>query len=227
MTPVLLVLALLLMQSSPDLPDPRRRPVERVRTMEEADVDSLAPTTGARVPVRIEVLEGVPVPVREREAFLKGFRGAFQERELPTERVAKTTGAVKPGALLRNGLRLAEGEDEKGAWSARVRLEWFTPTDSGSVRVDSLARAGTGRGARVTVTVGWPEGPRAGPPPLPRTEWLRFPAGYAVDAAYYQQAGRQVGFLTLEAVQRAKGDLGDDRRLRLEDTRRITPAAGR
>ena len=227
MTPALLVLALLLMQASPDLPDPRRSPAERVHSMDEAEVDSLAPTTGARVPVRVEALEGVPTAAREREAFLRGFRGAFQERELPTERVARKTGALKPAPPLHNGLRLAEGDDEQGAWTARVRLEWFTPTDTASVGADSLGRAGTGRGARVTITVGWPEGPRPGPPALPRTERLRFPAGYAVDAAYYQQAGRQVGFLTLEAVQRARGDLGDDRRLRLEDTRRIDPAAER
>lgn len=227
MTRLFLLLGIVFLQISPEITGNLRGPVERPHTMEEADVDSLAPTTGTRVPVRVEALEGVPVAARERDAFLKGFRGAFLERELATEQVAKTTGAVKPGAVLRNGLRLAEGEDEKGAWTARVRLEWFTPADSGSVRLDSLARAWPGRGARVTVVVGWPEGPRAVPPEQTRTEWLRFPAGYVVDAAYYQQAGRQIAFLTLEAVQRATGDLGDDRRLRLEDTRRIPPLAAR
>ena len=104
----------------------------------------------------------------------------------------------------------------------RVRLEWFTPRDSAA---DSLARAWPGQGARVTVTADWPEGTRLAPPALPRTEWLRFPPGHPVDAAYYQHAGWQVGFLALEAVQRARGDLDDDQRLRLEDARRVTPAA--
>jgi hypothetical protein len=79
----------------------------------------------------------------------------------------------------------------------------------------------------VTITVGWPEESRGAPPARPRTEWLRFPAGHPVDAAYYQQAGRQVAFLVLEAVHRARGELGDDQRLRLEGARRITPAAAR
>ena len=224
MTRLLLLLGIVLLQISPDITGNPRNPVERPHNMDEAEVDSLMPTTGARVPVLVEALEGAPVAPRERDAFLGGFRGAFQEREIPTERVAKKTGAVRPGAPLHNGLRLAEVVGEKGAWSVRVRLEWFAPQDSAA---DSLARAWPGRGARVTVTAGWPEGARLAPPALPRTEWLRFPAGHPVDAAYYQHAGWQVGFLVLEAVQRARGDLNDDQRLRLEDTRRITPVATR
>jgi len=224
MTRLFLLLGIVLLQISPEVTGLPNVPPERQRFMDEAEVDSLTPTTGARVPVMVEALEGAPAAPREREAFLKGFRSAFQERELRTERVMKKTGALRPGAPLRNGLRLAEGVDEKGAWSVRVRLEWFTPQDS---TADSLARAWPGRGARVTVTAGWPEGTRIMPPALPRTEWLRFPAGHPVDAAYYQHAGWQVGFLALEAVQRARGELNDDQRLRLEDTRRITPAATR
>jgi len=224
MTRLFLLLGIVLLQISPNLTGNPRNPVERPHLMDEAEVDSLMHTTGARIPVLVEALEGAPVAPRERDAFLLGFRGAFQEREIPTERIAKQTGAVRPGALLRNGLRLAEGVDEKGAWSVRVRLEWFAPPDSAT---DSLTRAWPGRSARVTVTADWPEGTRIRPPALPRTEWLRFPTGHPVDAAYYQHAGWQVGFLALEAVQRAKGDLNDDQRLRLEDTRRITPAASR
>jgi len=224
MTRLFLLLGIVLLQNSPDITARPRTVIERPHNMDEAEVDSLMPTTGIRVPVLVEALEGAPVAPRERDAFLRGFRGAFQEREIPTEWIAKKTGAVRPGAPLRNGLRLAEGVDEKGAWSVRVRLEWFAPQDSAA---DSLARAWPGRGARVTVTAGWPEGTRIMPPALPRTEWLRFPTGHPVDAAYYQHAGWQVGFLALEAVQRARGDLNDDQRLRLEDTRRITPAASR
>ena len=224
MTRLFLLLGIVLLQISPNLTGNPRNPVERPHLMDGAEVDSLMHTTGARIPVLVEALEGAPVAPRERDAFLRGFRGAFQEREIPTERIAKQTGAVRPGALLRNGLRLAEGVDEKGAWSVRVRLEWFAPQDSAA---DSLVRAWPGRSARVTVTADWPEGPRIRPPALPRTEWLRFPTGHPVDAAYYQHAGWQVGFLALEAVQRAKGDLNDDQRLRLEDTRRFTPAASR
>jgi hypothetical protein len=227
MTRLLLLLGIVFLQIAPEITGNVRGPVERPRTMEESNVDSLMPTTGTQVPVRVETLENVPVAVPERDAFLKGFRGAFLERELATERVAKQTGAVKPGSRLRNPLRLAEGDDEKGAWRVRVRLDWFTPSDSGSVGVDSLARAWPGRGARVTIVVGWPEGPRVLPPEQTRTEWLRFPAGHPVDRAYYQQAGRQVAFLTLEVVERATGDLGEDQRLRLEDTRRVPPVVAR
>lgn len=227
MTRLCLLLGLVFLQISPEVTGNVRGPVERPRTLEEADVDSLTPTTGTRIPVRVETLDNAPGAAPERDAFLRGFRGAFLERGLATERVEKKTGAVKPGAPLRNTLRLAEGEDEKGAWRVRVRLEWFTPSDSGSAGVDSLARAWPGRGARVSVVVGWPEGPRGTPPEQTRTEWLRFPAGHPVDPAYYQQAGRQVAFLTLEAVQRVTGDLGDDQRLRLEDTRRIPRLSAR
>jgi len=224
MTRLLLLLGIVLLQISPDITGSPRTPVKPPHVMDEAEVDSLTPTTGARAPVLVDALEGAPAAPREREAFLRGFRGAFQEREIPTERIVKQTGAVRPGAPLRNGLRLAEGVDEKGAWSVRVRLEWFAPQDGA---VDSLTRAWPGRGARVTVTAGWPEGTRIMPPALPRTEWLRFPTGHPVDAAYYQHAGWQVGFLVIEAVQRARGDLNDDQRLRLDDTRRITPVTTR
>jgi hypothetical protein len=220
---ILLLLGIVLLQVTPEAGNPRNL-LERPHLMEEAEVDSLTPTTGARVPVLVEALEGLPAALPEREAFLRGFRGAFQEREIPTERVARRTGEVRPGAPLRNGLRLAEEVDEKGAWSVRVRLEWFALQDS---TADSLARAWPGRCARVAVTADWPEGTRNPPPEAPRTEWLCFPTGRSVDAAYYQHAGWQVGFLALEAVQRAKGDLNDDQRLRLDDTRRITPIATR
>jgi hypothetical protein len=224
MTRLLLLLGLVFLQVSPEVTGSQRIPNERPHVMDEAEVDSLTPTTGTLIPVQVDALEGVPVAPRERDAFLVGFRGAFQERELPTERVAKQGGAVRRGAPLRNDLRLAEGVSEKGTWSVRVRLEWFAPQDSAA---DSLARAWPGRAARVTVTVGWPEQTRAAPPDQVRTEWLRFPAGHALDAAYDQHAGWQVGLLTLEAVQRARGGLGDDQRLRLDETRRITPAAPR
>ncbi len=224
MTRLFLLLGVVLLQLNPEVTGNPRTRGERLHVMDEAEVDSLAPTTGLRVPVLVEALEGLPAAKAEHEAFLKGFRGAFQERELPTERVAKRTGQVSPGSPLRNGLRLAEGVDEKGAWSVRVRLDWLAAPDSAG---DSLARAWPGRSARLTVTAGWPEGTRLPPPAVPRVDWLRFPAGHPVDAAYYQHAGWQVGFVALEAVLRAKGELGDDQRLRLEDTRRLAPAATR
>ena len=226
-TRLLVLLGIVLLQISPEVPGTLRGPLEHPRATEEADVDSVDPTTGMRVPVRVETVENVPAAAPEREAFLRGFRGAFLERVLATERVAAKTGEVKPGPSLRNAFRLAEGEDEQGAWRVRVWLDWFTPSDSGSAGADSLARAWPGRGARVTVGVGWPEGPRAVPPEATRTEWLRFPAGHPVDPAYYQQAGRQVAFLALEAVERATGDLGEGQRLKLEDTRRLPPVAPR
>jgi hypothetical protein len=219
-----MLLGIVLLQISPGFTGNPRNPVERPHFRDEAEVDSMMPTTGALVPVLVEALEGMPLAPLEREAFLRGFGGAFQEREIPTERVVKRTGVIRPGAPLRNRLRLAEGVDEKGAWSVWVRLEWFAPPDSAT---DSLTRAWPGRSARVNVTVGWPEGTRIRPPALSRTESLRFPTGHPVDAAYYQHIGWQVGFLVLEAVQRAKGDLNDDQRLQLENTYRITPVVTR
>ena len=68
---------------------------------------------------------------------------------------------------------------------------------------------------------------RAMAPPAAREEWLRFPAGHPVDAAYHQLAGRQVAAVVMEAVQRARGELGEDRRLKLEQTRRVAPPATR
>jgi hypothetical protein len=224
MTRLLLLLGIVLLQTLPGVTGNPRTPIEPPHVMDEAEVDSLMPTTGSRVPVLVEALEGAPALPGERDAFMRGFGGPFLEREIPTERVTKKTGAVRPGAPVLNGLRLAEGVDEKGAWSVRVRVEWSVPADSAG---DSLFRAWPGRSAHVTVTVGWPEGTRVPPPLPPRLEWLRFPAGHPVDAAYFQQAGWQVGFLALEAVLRAKGDLGDDQRLRLEDARRVTPPATR
>jgi hypothetical protein len=180
MTRLLLLLGLVVLQGLPEVTGNPRVPVQPPHTLDEAEVDSLTPTTGSRVPVLVEALEGLPGAPRERDAFLLGFRGAFEEREIPTERVAKRTGAVRPGARLRNGLRLAEGVGEKGAWIVRARLEWFVPQDS---TADSLARSRPGRGARVTVSVARPEEMRSAPPEQARTEWLRFPAEQPVDAA--------------------------------------------
>jgi hypothetical protein len=227
MTRLLLLFGLVFLQIAPDVPGTLRGPLERPRATAPADEDSLTTLTGERTPVRVESIENVPAAAREREAFLRGFRGTFLEGALATERVAKPGGAVRPGPSQPNPLRLAEGDEERGAWRVRVRLDWFTPADSGGAAVDTLARAWPGRGARVTVVVAWPEGPRALPPAQTRTEWLRFPAGHPVDAAYYHQAGRQVAFLALEAVQRAAGRLGEDQRLRLEDARRVPPVAAR
>ena len=232
MSRLLLLLGLALLQVTPELTGHSNNPVERPHVLDEADVDSLTPVTGERVPVRVDAIEGVPAAARERDAFLKGFRGAFVERALASERVERRTGVLRRGGTLRNGLRLADAPDEKGAWGVRVWLEWFTPQDS---TLDPLFRPWPGRGARVTVTVARPEVeakgaaavPRAATPDAPRAATLRFPAGHPVDAAYYQQAGRQVGFLALEAVLRARGDLDDDQRLRLEDTRRLAPDVAR
>lgn len=221
---LLALLGIVLLQIEPGVTRVPPRLIEPQHFRDEAEVDSLMPTTGVRVPVLVDALDGLPVGPRERAAFLQGFRGAFQEGEIPTEFVAVKTGAVRPGTPVRNELRLAEGVDEKGAWSVRVRLEWFAPRDSAA---DSLSRAWPGRSARVTVTVGWPEGTHVTPPALPRAEWLGFPAGPPADAAYYQHAGWQVGLLVLEAVQRTQGDLGDEQRLRLDDPRRSLPVTAR
>lgn len=219
-TRLLLLLGLLVLQLPPGVTGEPRGRGERARVAEETDVDSLTSRTGTLVPVLVESLEGLPAAAAEREAFLRGFRGAFQQRELPTERLAPGTGEAKPGPSLRNGLRLAEGMDEEGAWRARVRLAWVAPPDSAP---DERTLAWPGRSARLTVAAAWPEDARKPPPPLTRSEWLRFPAGHPVDAAYYQHCGWQVGYVALEAVLRAKGDLDDRQRLRLDDTRRLAP----
>lgn len=227
MNRLLFLFGLVLLQVSPELSGHPNIPAERPHTMDEAEVDSLAPTTGALVPVWIEAIEGVPAAPAEREAFLKGFRGRFREREAPGERFARRERAWKPDAPLFLPLRLADEPGEKGAWTVRVRLEWRAPRDS---TADSTARAWPGLAARVTVTASAPEVASAGAlarataPAAPREEWLRFPAGHPVDAPYRQLAGRQVAAVVMEAVQRARGELGEDRRLRLEQTVRLAPA---
>jgi len=228
MTRVFLLLGFALLQVSPAVPGYPTRPAEEPRQRFEADADTLPPTAGSRSPVRLEAIEGVPAKAEEREAFVAGFQDGFLERELPSERVARKSGAVKRGPALRNRLRLAEAEDEEGVWSARLRLEWFTPRDS---LADTLARAWPGLGARVAISVTPPPEPGASPvarpPESASTEWLRFPACHPVDAAYYRLAGRQVALLVLEALHRARGELGDDQRLALEDARRIAPPPAR
>jgi hypothetical protein len=230
MSRLLPLLGLVLLQVSPELSGHSNIPTERPRTMDEAEVDSLMPMTGALVPVWVETIEGVPADAAAREAFLAGFRGRFREREVPGERYARRDRAWRPGAPVSCRLRLADEPGERGAWTVRVRLAWRVPRDS---TADSTARAWPGLAAHVSVTAVAPEAsparvlaaPRA--PDAPREEWLRFPPGHPVDAAYHRLAGRQVAALVMEAVQRARGELGEDRRLRLEQTERGVPPAAR
>jgi hypothetical protein len=237
----LLSLALMMMQIPPDATGGRTR-VERDHAMDESDADSLLSAARARsgLAVGVDAIAGLPVAPAEREAFLEGFRQAFLAREFPAERVARRGGAVTAAAPLRASVRLATGEDEEGAWASRLRLEWFTPADS---TADSLARAWPGRAVRVAVVLtppedeaprtsvaggrghapgvdtGQPGGP-AGSAPVA----LRFPVGHPVDAAYLHNAGRAVGLLLIEALAHARGELSEDRRLRIEDALRLAPA---
>lgn len=234
MTRVPLVLALLLcFQPGPRPIEGSGTPVEREHTLKEADVDSLASAMQPFDLVFVAGLEGLPGAAREREAFLKGFRDAFEEKTLPTERVRKKTGGIVAGDPLRNHMRLA-ADEESARWLARIKLAWRVPAPDSARHVpdsarparggaDSLARAWPGLGAQVGVGLersGDGEGGGPGPPATALDFQLRFPAGYPVDAAYYQHAGRQVAFLVLEALHRPGGWLDDDERLRLEDTRR-------
>ena len=228
MTYVFLLLALLL--RSPPEPRPiagSGKPVEREHILKESDVDSLASAMQAFDLVFVAGLEGLPGAAREREAFLKGFRDAFDEKTLPTERVRKKTGGVAAGEPLRNHMRLATDE-ESARWLARIKLGWRVPAPDSAQPArggaDSLARAWPGLGVQVGVGLEWNgdhkgRGPGA-PPPAALDFQLRLPTGHPVDAAYYQHAGRQVAFLVLEALHRPGGWLDDDERLRLEDTRR-------
>jgi hypothetical protein len=228
---ILLFLAFVLLQGQTDVNMPPPRPVERPHVMEEAEVDSLTPTTGAALLVSVAALEGVPVAAPAREAFLRGFRGAFREAELRTDRVAKRTGLVRAGEPLRNRFRMAEPDDAGTAWTARVRLEWSagTPDTSGgtATAAGSLARAWPGLAARVTIEAQKPETPRSESRPVPETTSLRLPSGHPVDAPYWQHAGRQVAFLLLERLHRLDGDLDDSQRVRLEDARRGAPGGAR
>jgi hypothetical protein len=226
-TYVFLLLALLLRFP----PEPRPiegsgKPVEREHTLTEADVDSLASAMQAFDLVFVAGLEGLPGAAREREAFLKGFRDAFREKTLPTERVRKKTGGVVAGEPLRNHMQLAVDEGS-ARWLVRIKLGWRVPAADSAWAArggaDSLARAWPGLGAQVRVGLEWngdDEGRGPGPPAAALDFQLRLPPGHLVDAAYYQHAGRQVAFLVLEALHRPGGWLDDDERLRLEDTRR-------
>jgi len=225
---LLLLCGLVLLQALPDIPGHAVIPTERPHELTEAEMDSLAPMTGAPVPVWVEAIEGVPVAAAEREAFVHGFRSRFRDREVPSERLARRDSIWRPDTPVLCDLRLADEPGEKGAWTARVRLDWKVPRDA---TADSTTRAWPGLGARVTVTVSAPEPTstrslapaRAVAPPAPHAAWLRFPSGHPVDAAYHQLAGRQVAAMVMEAVQRARGHLGEDRRLRLEQTQRGEP----
>jgi hypothetical protein len=230
MNRLVLLLGLVLLQALPDVPGHAIIPTERPQVMDEADVDSLAPTIGAPVPVWVVRYErGLP-EASERKAFARGFNDRFREREMPSERFVRRDSVWKPDAPVVCNLRLADEPGEKGAWTAHVWLDWHAPRDS---TADSTARAWPGLLARVSVTVAAPEPTSAlAPaqpvaPAAPHEEWLRFPAGHPVDAAYHQLAGRQVAAVVMEAVQRARGELGEDRRLRLEQTERVCPPAAR
>jgi hypothetical protein len=56
MTQLFLLLGIVLLQVSPEVTGNPRNPVERTHVMDEAEVDSLTPTTGALTPVRVEEL---------------------------------------------------------------------------------------------------------------------------------------------------------------------------
>jgi hypothetical protein len=207
-------------------------PDGRTHQMDEAEVDSIAPLTGAPVALWIETLDGVPRDAAQREAFVRGFRSRFRERELPSERRGRSDRLWRPDATLLCDLRLADEPGEKGAWSVRVRLEWRVPSEP---LADTTDRAWPGLAARVTVSATAPEPPAVrglaatpnAAPPVSAGLWLRFPSGHPVDPAYLQLAGRQVAAVVMEVVQRARGQFGEDRRLRLEDTVRADSIAVR
>ena len=235
--PALLALALMMpAQTSPELTGGSAKRVQRVRSMEEGDLDALTVRTGAPSPVAL-TLEGLPAAAGAREAFERGVRASFTARELATERVARRGGAARDGGPLRNRFLLgAEGADPR-AWGARLRLQWFVPPDSLRGVADSLSHAWPGLGVRVVIETQEPapqearedarEVPRFAPHPGRSAAVLLLPSGHPVDAAYYQHAGSQVALLLLEALHRADGDLDDDQRLRLDDALRVAPAANR
>ncbi len=232
MTLIVLLFALLF------LPGPAPRPIEgsgppiaREHVMDEQDVDSLSAALRSFDPVFVSGIDGVPASRAERERFLGGFRDAFGEKTLTTERVRRGAGAAVPGEALQNRMQLVTDED--GArWSVRIRIAWIAPlADSASAAAspDSLTRAWPGLGADVRVLL-MPLGGRERETGIRSVEFdyrLRFPAGHPVDASYYQLAGRQVAFLALEALHRPEGRLDDDQRLVLEDTRREPAPAAR
>ncbi len=229
---VLLLLAFVLLQGQVDPTVRPQKPMERPRVMEESNVDSLLPTTGAASVVNVPALEGVPADPRAQAAFLKGFHDAFREGDLRIERVAKTGGKARPGETLHNRFRLAEAGEDKDTWTARVRLEWFAPrpdtVPGRGAEAESLARIYPGIGVRVELEVRPPPDAGNGGPDKPAATsavTLRFPVGHPVDAPYWQLAGRQVGFVLLEAVHRADGDLTEEQRLVLENARRLPPAS--
>ncbi len=229
MTFLCLVLALLFAQESvPRSIEGFSKPASRPHTMEESDVDSIAATLERFAPVYVAGIEGVPLRPPERDRFLEGFRAAFVEKDLPTERVEKT-GAIVAAEPLRNRVQLV-GDESGAQWLVRIRIEWLAPDrDSlGEARDagDSLAAAWPGLRAHVRVSLEWNGSePRRGGTTAPLEEWLRLPSGHPVDAAYFQHAGRQIALLALEALHRPDGLLDDDQRVKLEDTRREPPPA--
>ena len=223
---LLFVFVFMALPGMPELGRPPK-PVERVRTMEETDVDSLVPVTGVLTPVRVAALEGMPRDAEERPAFVKGFLDIFREKDLARERLSRRTGAARAAGSMRNRFRLAEAHDTDEMITVRGRLDWYTPApDTAGGAPDSLALAWPGLGVHVFLVLAWPES-SGGRPNQEVEEWLAFPAGHLVDAFYYQNVGRQVALVLLEALHRSTGELDEDERLELEDTRRTGPPPGR
>ncbi len=225
----LLLLGLLLLApppGSPELIGPQKPP-DPVGTMELVERDTLPALPGMGNFLHLVAIENLPASAAERNAFLSGFRGAFTDDALRTERVPrKKPGPPRPSLPIRNRFHLLEGSESRGTWQAQVTLEWLPPVPVAAVPRDTSQHvAATPPGLRVTYWALTPEAVEADARPLPIREELSFESAGASPAGFAEHAGRQVALMLLETLHQLAGELDDDQRVRLEATARrsLTP----
>jgi hypothetical protein len=195
-------------------------PIAREHIVNESDMDSVMAALQPFESVFVSAIDGVPAARDERERFLRGFRDAFGEKSLRTERLRKGASQAVSDEPLVNRMRLV-AEEDAARWALRIGIEWQAPpldsVNLGAGASDSIARAWPGLRAavRVRLSPSGGQGEETGVRTIEFEYRVRFPAGHPVDASYYQLAGRQVAFL------------GDDQRLVLEDTLREPVPASR
>lgn len=157
--------------------------------------------------VMVDGLDALPLRVEaDRSAFLAGFRGAFAEPRLATERV-REEGEPSAEPPIGNRFRLLEGEAEgfDDVWKAQVS---FDRLDATQVQVSWWAVSAA---AAEVVRV------------APERAHLVVPARPGASENGFDRIGREVALLLLDTLHHASGDLDDDVRVRLEAERVPTP----
>jgi hypothetical protein len=193
--------------------------------------------------VELDSFRGLPADAQQRDEFLDGFDGAFEDSALAAETHA--AGEWRPRAPLVNRFRLRP-RSLGPAWRLQVFVELpqlygtrFTPghveqTGSGSIWVPGTPGRGdrkrrAARGLVVSVRVrspgdaeftGDPERTSIAfpAPPGPDGSAVLSPHAYEIP---WRDAGRAAGLIALEALHRKSGELSADERLDLSEALRV------